>query len=471
MTNRLAPIVAGALLLGLPEAHLQAQRPGPSPLPAQTGLIKRSDRAFDGYNLIAPLPLGTTWLVDMEGRVLHQWRTPYPPGNSVYLLPDGRLLRAVKPPNAFGFGQGGAGGGIQILDWDGNTLWEHLYANQQHRQHHDIQPLPNGNVLILAWERKTRAEAIQAGRNPRWLETGELWPDTIVELKPKGKWDAEVVWEWHVWDHLVQDHDPTKDNFGVVKDHPELIDINYTARGQADWNHLNSIHYNPRLDQIVVSSHNQHELWVIDHSTTTAEAAGHKGGRQGRGGDLLYRWGNPYVYFAGERRDQQLFSQHDARWIPDGFPGAGNFLVFNNGAERAGRGWSSVDEIKPPLLPDGSYRLEPGKAFGPAAPFWRYQAPNRADFYARNISGAQRLPNGNTLICSGPQGRLFEVTPEMEIVWEYILPGIGRNPRGATPMFRVTRYPKDHPAFKGRKLRPGETLAEAFSREQGRRGP
>lgn len=469
MNSRPIQLLTVVAVLFCSNVFARAQRPGPSPLPAKVGLIKHTDGAFEGYNLIAPLMLGTTWLVDMEGRIVHLWKTEHSPGNSVYLLPNGNLLRAVKPPNASGFGQGGAGGGIQILDWDGNTIWEHLYSDDRQRQHHDIEPLPNGNVLILAWEKKTREEAIQAGRNPRWLESDELWPDKIVELKPKGKWDAETVWEWHVWDHLVQDHDKARENFGVVKEHPELIDINYTSRGQADWNHLNSIHYNADLDQIVVSSHNQHEFWVIDHSTSTKDAAGHTGGKSGKGGDILYRWGNPYVYFGGERADQQLFAQHDARWIPARYPGAGNFLVFNNGSRRAGRNYSSVDEIASPADATGAYPLT-GKAFGPSKPVWSYTAPNKSDFNAHNISGAHRLPNGNTLICSGPGGRLFEVTTGKEIVWEYILPGVGQFPRGATSMFRVTRIALDHPAFKGRELKAGETLVEAFKREQGRRG-
>ncbi|MGB0579426.1 MAG: aryl-sulfate sulfotransferase [Limisphaerales bacterium] len=446
-----------------------AQRPGPQLLPDKVGLLKNTEKAFSGYNLIAPLPSGTTWLVDNDGQVVHSWVTEYSPGNSVYLLSNGNLLRSVKPPNASGFGQGGAGGGIQLLDWDGNTIWEHLYANDRHRQHHDIQPLPNGNILAIAWEKKTRAEAIQAGRNSRWLEGNELWPEKIVELKPRGKWDAEVVWEWHIWDHLIQDHDQTKDNFGVVKDHPELIDINFTARGQADWNHVNSIDYHPEFDQIILSSHNQHEFWVIDHSTTTEEAAGHKGGRSAKGGDILYRWGNPYVYYAGERPDQQLFSQHDARWIPKGFPNAGHITVFNNGSSRANRGWSSVDRIKPPADEKGVYALIKGQAFAPAKATWSYTAPNKRDFHAHNISGAHALPNGNTLICSGPNGRLFEVTEAKEIVWEYILPSLGGgNGSGrrvmATSMFRVTRYAKDHAAFKGRELKPRESLEQAFAR-------
>src|SRR5262249_18013735 len=136
------------------------------------------------------------------------------------------------------------------------------------------------------------------------------------------KTTGEVVWEWHLWDHLVQDFDKGKANFGDVAAHPELVNINFgedelpavvaakdgkdkpkpdgddpaasrPPRGDPDYTHFNGVAYNPDLDQIAVSVWKFSEFWVIDHGTTTAEAAGHKGGRQGKGGDLLYRWGNP----------------------------------------------------------------------------------------------------------------------------------------------------------------------------------
>ena len=99
----------------------------------------------------------------------------------------------------------------------------------------------------------------------------------------------------------------------------------------ADWTHFNSVDYNPELDQIVVSPREFGELWVIDRSTTIEEAAGRTGGNSGKGGSLLYRWGNPAAYKSGSRADQKLFYQHDPKWIPPGLPGAGNILVFNNG--------------------------------------------------------------------------------------------------------------------------------------------
>ena len=118
--------------------------------------------------------------------------------------------------------------------------------------------------------------------------------------------------------------------------------------------------YNADLDQIAVSVWTFSEFWIIDHSTTTAEAASHKGGRSGKGGDLLYRWGNPRAYRAGTKADQKLFRQHNAHWIPKGLPGAGHMLVFNNGGDRPGGSYSSVDEIVLPVDAQGRYALQAG---------------------------------------------------------------------------------------------------------------
>lgn len=194
---------------------------------------------------------------------------------------------------------------------------------------------------------------------------------------------------------------------------------------EGDWMHINSVAYNAELDQIMLSVHEFSEVWIIDHSTTTEEAATHVGGRGGKGGDLLYRWGNPIVYRSGTDVDQQLFAQHCAHWIDDGAPGAGNMLVFNNGSGRPGENYSSVDEVVLPRSASGSYEKRKYLPFGPPEAQWTYCAPNKSSFFSMLISGAQRLPNGNTFICSGTQGLLFEVTPEGEVVWLYKHPGAG----------------------------------------------
>jgi hypothetical protein len=226
--------------------------------------------------------------------------------------------------------------------------------------------------------------------------------------------------------------------------------------------HTNSIHYNAALDQIVVSVHGYHEIWIIDHSTTTEEAAGSSGGRSGMGGDLLYRWGNPRTYGRGTEADRRLGGQHDARWIPSGFPGAGHMLVFNNNAPGPDGPYTAVDELVTPVNAEGHYKLDHGSSFGPLEPVWSYSAPGyRAGF----LSGAHRLINGNTLVTSGPRGRLIEVTPGGEIRWEYWTPYSGEvfMPEGVRPqpagfnvfaIFRATRIPPEHPALAGRELKP-----------------
>jgi len=328
-------------------------------------------------------------------------------------------------------------------------VWEFTLSTSEHRLHHDVAVLPNGNVLMIAWEAKTADEAIAAGRDPALLSDGELWPDKIIEVKPTPPAGGEIVWEWRIWDHLVQDHDPARANHGDVAAHPELVDLNYASRGgPKDWTHINGIDYNARLDQIALSVHEFGEVWIVDHSTTTEEAASHDGGRYGRGGDLLYRWGNPQAHRAGGPRDQVWFGQHDVQWIADGLPGAGHLLAFNNGMGRPGEPFSTVDEIALPILGGGGYLQPPsGRPYRPREVAWRYRGDG---FYSSNISGAQRLPNGHTLICQGAAGRLFEVTSDGEIVWEYVNPffATGRNgPR--REVFKVRRYGIDDPRLAG----------------------
>ncbi len=429
------------------------------------GLFLNEDDSFEGYTLFAPLRSTTTYLIDNEGLLVHSWEGTRSPGASVYLLENGNLLRtfAINPSD---FPAGGGGGGFEEVDWDGTVVYSYDYASETYFQHHDVQYLPSGNVLLIAWELKSAAEALAAGRNPSFLVDDELWPDHIVELETA---TGSVVWEWHLWDHLVQDFDPTKDHWGVVADHPERVNINFLqGAGSADWTHTNSVAYNEALDQILLSVHNFHEIWIIDHSTTTAEAAGSTGGNSGQGGDLLYRWGNPRSYGAGSVSDQQLFGQHNAHWIESSLPGAGNILLFNNGV---GRLYSSVDEISPPTPDDeGNYPLEVGNAYGPSSATWVYTAPDPTDFYSSHISGAGRLPNGNTLICSGTNGTFFEVTPSGETVWLYVNPVVDDVPltqgepipqiQGSylNSVFRSERYAPDFEGFSGHTLVGGAPI-------------
>jgi hypothetical protein len=435
------------------------------------GLIINDAGALQGYTLLAPIMSTKTYLLDMQGRVVRTWESESSNTLSTYLLENGHLLRHAKvSQQAFGDGPG-AGGHIQEFTWEGELVWDFKFASARQLAHHDICRLPNGHVLLTVWEKKAAQEAVAAGRRPETVGKSNLLPDCIVEVQPTAKTTGQIVWEWHVWDHLIQDHDKTKANFGDVGAHPELIDVNFGEGAmasivakkeeldklrsigyigsaspgarpgpvRADWLHCNALSYNAELNQIMLSSPEFSEIWIIDHSTTTAEAAGHTGGRSGKGGDLLYRWGNPRAYRAGTIKDQKLFYQHNAQWIPPGYPGEGHLLVFNNGRRRPGGAHSTVDELVLPVGPDGRYEHKPGTAYGPDKPVWSYAAPKRADFYAEFISGTHRLPNGNTFICAGPTGTIFEVTPDKQVVWKYLNPArdMGRGPGGPPPRVEI----------------------------------
>lgn len=431
-------------------------------------------KVYKGYTLFAPKQYHTTYLINNEGRIMHQWsKSIYPPGQAVYLLPNGHLLRSCMTKGQLSSG-GGEGGRIEEYDWDDNLVWEMDFSTSTYMQHHDIHILPNGNIIMLVIEKKTYAECIAAGFNPAKFQPeiaskGMMLPDYVAEIKPTYPKGGTVVWEWHTWDHLIQDFDATKSNYGNPKLHPELIDCDGDMRNlPAFWNHMNSIDYNEDFDQIALSVRGNSEVWIIDHSTTTAEAKSHTGGKRGKGGDLLYRWGNPACYGFGTKTEQRYFEQHDVEWIAKGLPGAGNLTCFNNGLGRGN--YSTVDEFTPAVDANGNYTMPVGSAAPPTTYTWTYQGTTAAPMYSENISGANRLPNGNTIICSGTIGRFLEVTPAKEIVWEYICPVqlTGEMTQGQKPdadparvdetmnsVFRVYKYPVDYAAYKDRNLTPG----------------
>ena len=403
------------------------------------------EKSYPGYTLFCPEFNTKAYLINNSGEVVNSWKSKYIQGTDCYLLENGNLLRSCLPRFNLDLPLLGITGRIEMFSWKGKLIWEFDYSTEKYCLHHGFEVMPNGNILMIAVESKSAEEAILQGRNPLTLPAGEIWPSYLIEVEPTFPSGGKIVWEWHVRDHLIQDFDPTKKNYGVVGDHPERVDINHgTLTGFLDWNHFNSVDYNEELDQILISSHIQNEIWIIDHSTTTEEAAGHIGGRYGKGGDLLYRWGNPQVYRAGSENNQQLFGQHDARWVESGFPGEGHITVFNNGLLRPGEIHSSVEEIVPPVDEDGFYFHQPGYAYGPLEPIWSYSAENPSDFFSPIISGAERLPNGNTLICNGLPGIFFEVTHEKELVWQY------HNLFPDKINIRVTdinRYPLDYPGI------------------------
>lgn len=359
-----------------------------------------------GYvTLIAPGNSTTATLIDTNSVVVKQWTgLSGQTGYSSYMMPGGDLWRTVKATTSFN--GGGICGRIQKVSWTGAILFDYQINTTEECSHHDICPLANGNVLVIVYEKKTAAEVQAAGATVNAVR----WSEGIYELHPTGVNTADIVWEWHLWDHLVQNVDPNKANYqSSIVNHPELLNINY-QNTMTDWVHMNGIDYNASLDQIVVSSHFLNELWVIDHSTTTAQAASHSGGASGKGGDFLYRWGNPAAYSATGTNVFHVV--HDAHWVPYDCPRAGWLGGFNN--QGVSSNASAVDLFQPPWN-GSSYTITPGQAYLPATYGYRHATSG----YSSNMGNSQQLPNGNMLVCLATASKVYEINANGTTLWTY----------------------------------------------------
>lgn len=447
------------MLLGSKVGDLSAQN--------TVGLLSLKPGAtYPGYNLIYPHNQPNAYLLDECGEIVHTWtdEEDWRPGNTAYILPNGRLVKTKRDNDILNdpIWAGGGGAIVEIRNWDNLPLFSYELNDSLFRLHHDIAVLPNGNVLMITWEKKSEAEALAAGRDPALLSDDELWSEAVWEWDPI---KDSIVWKWSVWDHLVQDFDQMRANFGVVGDHPELVNINYDEHdGHPDWLHVNAIDYNPVLDQIVLSVPYFNEMWVIDHSTTAEEAAGSSGGRAGMGGDLLFRWGNPATYDQGDETDKQLFFQHDVHWVD---PLAtiqdtafGYIAVYNN---RAPGNKSPGHIVDAKVVVDSYIYPMSNDVFEPADFAVTVTHPGSDQrVNSASVSSVQFLPNGNTLMLAGRWGFAYEIDPAGEVVWEYVVPL--RNGSLATQgdtlgisdnlTFRMQRYAPDYEAFAGRDLSP-----------------
>tara|TARA_R110000744_G_scaffold347338_1_gene452877 strand:- start:319 stop:1668 length:1350 start_codon:yes stop_codon:yes gene_type:complete len=368
----------------------------------------------DEYILVNDAAANSVYLMDKNADLIYEW--PLGDriiGNDVILLNDGTLLASLESDNP-DFQFGGQGGIIQIIDKNGQALWNFEYSTTEHRSHHDVELLPNGNVLAIAWEKMVKEEAIANGS---MLGT-DIFPESIIEIHPITN---TIVWEWHAKDHLIQDFDNSKLNFGSIEENPQLINLNYVDAVGGNIMHANGIGYDEINDLIYLSVNYYSEVWVIDHSTNTDDAASHSGGRFGKGGDLLYRFGNPSTQ--NDETTERLFINNH---YPNLFE-PGKILIYTNGGDLE---QSTVYELK---LPTELTQKTIPKTTQPEI-LWSFTDP---ELYAPKVSGAVRLPNGNTLITEGDFG-LWEVTQQGEVVWKFSAPGF---------FWRAYHYAKDDPAI------------------------
>lgn len=362
------------------------------------------------YTLYAPSNSSTAYLIDTADTPVtyKTWTfsSSKKTGYSTYLVQGDTLVRTYSYTASGGMTGGGVTGAVQKVLWNGTVVWDYQYNSSTYTLHHDICPLKNGNVLMIAYELKAAADATQAGAS----SATSIKSEKIMEVHPTGATTGTVVWEWKLWDHLCQNYNASKDNYVTsIVNNPQLMNINIGT--SSDRFHMNGIDYNEALDQIVVSMHMTNEIYVIDHSTSTAEAATHAGGNSGMGGDFLYRWGKPSNYGA---TGTTIFNViHDAHWVPSDNPNYPNYLcAFNN---KGGTGSRSAFTIVNPPYNGNNYSLTLGQAYTPATYNYQYTSA----YTANDMGNSQQLPNGNVLMCVPGMGSgyIFEVNAAGTTLW------------------------------------------------------
>ena len=386
----------------------------------------------EGYILTSAYGSPKTVLLDTAGEIAFEWDHDALPnrlsGYSAYLLKNGNLLRTAMVDEGDVISEMAPRQGIiEEIDSLGKVVWRYELANDTFMVHHDIKPMPNGHILAVSFLVQLKKDLIATGVDTILLQ-GMANPvfmlsEKIIEIDPTAAKGEEIVWEWRMPDHVVKGEEAAA--------HPELISgtiTNALWTGYKQWVHLNGLDYNEKLDMILFSSRMFSELYIIDHSTTTEEAAGHTGGTHGKGGDILYRWGKPSNYKANGGYTINVL--HCPNWIPNGYPGAGNVIFFHNnvgggmGGGMGGGSQSEVIEIALPMNEDGNFSRNEGQPFGPEKPEWIFVPPSGSGFSSQQMSSAFRMPNGNTIAhLAYPAGGfnsgsvITEINKDGQVVW------------------------------------------------------
>lgn len=369
---------------------------------------------FDGYILAGGFGAGRTVLLDQNNDTIYKWDhaalANLKNGYSSYLLNDGTLLRSAVTNNTeISANAQPTQGVINAIDPQGALIWTYELANLKTMLHHDFKMLPNGNVLVVAFEETSKAEAVAKGidstlftpviiRNGTKRDTtySPVQTERILEVKldVTGGTNHQIVWEWNILDHIVPKNQAAA--------HPEKFSGGLGPFWAGQWVHLNGIDYYPDKDLIAFTSRIFSEVYILDHSTTTAQAATGTGGKFNKGGDLLFRWGHAENYGV-EAEGKEIYTLHCPTWIPKGYANEGDIMFFHNNAVGSTYGFnkignSEVVEITPPVDAAGNFIRAEGKSFGPLAPTWIY-APSVTDsIYSMSMSTAIRMKNGNTIV-------------------------------------------------------------------------
>ena len=354
-----------------------------------------SAKTFDGYTLFAPTFEKDAWIIDMKGNICHHWEMSVFPASHGKLLPNGNLMWQGK-------GEGslkdfvGSGSELVEVDWDGNEVWRY----DEPGLNHDFLVLENGNLIVNVYVPipDDIASKVKGGIPGTELK-GKMWTCCFKEITRAG----EVLWEWNLAEHLDLEDD-----------------ILCPLCPRHVWGFNNSLDLLPD-GKILFTMRLLNDFGVLDPKT----------------GEIVWRFG----------RDKELGHPHSCSVLDNG-----NYLLYDNGLHRRGVNpelqiadiaASRVIEINPE-----SKEI-----------VWQYMDPLAPNFFSAICSGAQRLPNGNTLICEATKGKFFEVTRDKEIVWEYESPFLVTRPNYwewtlAVTVWQAHRYAPDYHGLQGKDLDP-----------------
>ena len=381
-----------------------------------TLLLFNNNTASNGYVLVNDAASNRVFLMTRNTEIVYEWDMDGRRlGNDVRLLPNGQLLAMLESEDPK-ITIGGFGGRMALINPDGSESFSFDYSTDDVILHHDAELLPNGNILTMIWERKTAAEATAAG----YELNVDVFPDGLIEINPN---TSEIVWEWYMWDHLVQEFNASADNFGDISTEIRKVNVNHIVNDNGDISHANGIAYDAANDLIYLSANFFSEVWVIDHSTTIAEAASSTGGNFGFGGDLVYRFGNPRAY-QNDMGTVLFDHNHYPNLLDDSNPG--DILVFANG--NSGTQSTAYELTLPsPLSLAANQDNEPQVV-------WSF---TDSEMHSPKVSGVEDLPNGNRLITEGDFG-FWEITPSGDIAWKLEAQGF---------FWRAYHYDLDDPAI------------------------
>ena len=432
------------------------------------GLLYQAEEfELDGYNLMYPNKQNSVFLINDCGQIINQWIDPDSasiPGTMAYLTSNGELLKSKFSSELLpfaSFGAGGVGGAIEKYSWDNELLARMIIADSFMIQHHSLEIMPNGNVLAIAWQNYNEQEIIESGFDTIVNNQSNLWFETIIEISS----DLDsIVWQWNSFDHIVQDFDSSKSNYGVVAEHPERININYQdfSFERADFMHMNNIDYHEETDQILLCVRNYNEVWIIDHSTSTDEASTSEGGLCNKGGDILYRWGNEKTYLGDEADEQILLYPHDANWIKRDNEFEEGILIFNNGSPaQLSEGLIFLPEKDSSQC---SYVFDDG--YLPQNAIKQIHHPEKEKSHSTHASSIQFIDDDKYLICAARQGRGVVVDNDNNLLWEYLVPMRNGFPIEQGEEISLSQnftnqmgfYPFDFAGFEGKDLSPKNYL-------------